>query len=147
MLGRIAREEAGMTMALAIMMIVLIAVMGAGLLTFAMRDLSAVVEINQGQKASEAAEAGIHAAKRQLLANSFPNLYNDPATATFTPDPANVQWAATVAFGGVRWLALGSRQMHNLCQQRRHEGHNPLLASAERRASGSGAGQIPIMLR
>jgi len=85
-----------MTMALAIMIVVLIAVMGAGLLTFGMRDLNAVVEVNQGQKASEAADAGIQAAKRQLLANSFPNLYNDPATATFTPtDPANVEWAAT----------------------------------------------------
>src|SRR5215218_4935623 len=107
MLGRIAREEAGMTMALALMIIVLIAVMGAGLLTFAMRDLDVVVETNQGQKASEVAEAGIHAAKRQLLANSFPNLYNDPATATFSPDPANVEWAATSPSAVCGGLPLG----------------------------------------
>ena len=85
-------------MALTIMMIVLIAVMGAGLLTFAMRDLNAVVEVNQGQKASEAADLRIQAAKRQLLANSFPNLYNDPAyplPLRSIPTHPNVEWAVT----------------------------------------------------
>ena len=63
---RFVNDESGMTMALAIMMIVLIGVMGAGLLTFVSRDLNTVVEENRGQRAFEVADAGIGAAKRQL---------------------------------------------------------------------------------
>ena len=58
-----------MTMALAIMMIVLIGVMGAGLLTFVSRDLNTVIEENRGQRAFEVADAGIEAAKRQLASS------------------------------------------------------------------------------
>jgi len=106
MLRRLVREEAGITMALTVIMIVLIGVMGAGLLVFVQGDLKSVIEVNQGQKASEAAEAGVQAAKRQVLANSFPSQYNDPSIATpvFSPDPANSEWAfnsASAACGGL----------------------------------------------
>jgi hypothetical protein len=69
-------EEAGMTMGLAIIMIVLIGVMGAGLLTFVRSDLEAVVEVNQGQRGLEWAEAGVEAAKMQLSMNANGELYN-----------------------------------------------------------------------
>src|SRR5215208_6134150 len=68
-LRRLVKDEAGMTMGLAIIMIVLLGVMGAGLLTFASRDLNTVVEENRGQRAFEMADAGIGVAKRQLISD------------------------------------------------------------------------------
>jgi Tfp pilus assembly protein PilX len=65
-LKRLAREEAGMTMGLALMVIVLVGVMGAGLLVFARSNLEGVVESNRGQQAAELADAGLEAARRQL---------------------------------------------------------------------------------
>ena len=56
---RFVEDESGMTLALAMIMIVLIGVMGAGLLTFVNRDLNTVVEENRGQRAFEMADAGI----------------------------------------------------------------------------------------
>lgn len=62
-------------------MIVLIGVMGGGLLVFVRNDLEAVVEVNQGQRALEAADAGVQAARRQLLsdatANDTTNIYDN----------------------------------------------------------------------
>lgn len=48
----------------------LIGVMGAGLLIFVRNDLMAVVEVNQGQKAFDVADARVQAAKRQLLSDA-----------------------------------------------------------------------------
>jgi len=105
MLRRLAREEAGITMALTVVMIVLISVMGAGLLVFIQRDLNSVIEVNRGQKASEAAETGVQAAKRQVLASSFPSQYNDTSLPPSLPsDPANSEWAfnsASAPCGGL----------------------------------------------
>jgi hypothetical protein len=92
--GRLAREEAGMTMGLVVIMIVLIGVMGAGLLTFVKRDLETVIEVNRGQQALAMADTGLQAARTQLAENGFANQYNDPGTPpTFSPDPANSSWA------------------------------------------------------
>ena len=63
---RFVNEESGMTLALALIMIVLIGVMGAGLLTFVNRNMNTVIEENRGQRAFEVADAGIAAAERQL---------------------------------------------------------------------------------
>ncbi len=95
MLERLIRDEAGVTMALTVVMIVLIGVMGAGLLTFVRSDLEAVVEANQGQKAIEVADAGIQAARHQLLLNAFPHQYNNPDTAALPEDSStpNSEWA------------------------------------------------------
>jgi hypothetical protein len=93
---RFVKEESGMTMGLVVIMIVLIGVMGAGLLTFVQRDLENVVEVNRGQKAIEVSDAGVQAARRQLLVNSFPNQYNDPngpATTPLSPEASNSPWA------------------------------------------------------
>ena len=59
MARRFVNDESGMTLALAIIMIVFIGVMGAGLLAFVNRDLNTVVEENRGQRAFEVADAGI----------------------------------------------------------------------------------------
>src|SRR5215211_1774036 len=85
-----AHNESGMTLALAMIMIVLIGVMGAGLLTFASRDLNTVTEENRGQRAFEIADAGINAAKRQLFTDcgnaagtDCRKYYNDIDSTTF----------------------------------------------------------------
>ncbi len=80
-------DESGMTMGLVVIMVALIGVMGAGLLTFVSRDLYSVVEVNQGQRAQEAADAGLEAAKRQLsIVDANPTSYD----ATNTGD--NSEW-------------------------------------------------------
>ena len=76
MTQRFARDESGMTMALTMMMIVLIAVMGAGLLTFVQRDMEGVIENNRGQRALDIAEAGVQAAKSHLRVDSFRTHYD-----------------------------------------------------------------------
>ena len=61
-----------MTLALAMIMIVIIGVMGAGLITFVNRDLNTVAEENRGQRAFEMADAGVRVAKRELNATVPP---------------------------------------------------------------------------
>lgn len=75
-----------MALGLAIIMVVLVAVMGAGLLTFASTDLSSVVQVNQGQQASDTADAGVQAARRQLLSDADPDHYDNVGIA-------NSSWA------------------------------------------------------
>ncbi len=66
MLERFVKDQSGMALGLAVVMIVLIGVMGAGLLVFVQSDLEAVVEVNQGRKALEVADAGAQAARVRL---------------------------------------------------------------------------------
>ena len=87
MIQRLARDESGMTMGLAIMMILLISVMGAGLPTFVSRDLNSVIEENRGQRAFEVADAGIEAVKRQLASDVITTDYNDPIVDPPAPRP------------------------------------------------------------
>ncbi|MGI8519594.1 MAG: hypothetical protein ACR2MC_03120, partial [Actinomycetota bacterium] len=88
-LRRLEKDESGMTLALAVIMIVLLGVMGAGLLTFVMRDLNTVVEENRGQRAFTVADAGIEAAKRQLVSNVDRAMYDDPSGAPVD----DLQWS------------------------------------------------------
>jgi hypothetical protein len=74
------RDESGVALPLAIMVMVLIGVMGAGLLVFVRNDLEAVVEVNQGQKAFEIADAGIQAAKTQQLSDVVRRHYDRDRT-------------------------------------------------------------------
>ncbi len=69
MIKKLARDESGLALPLAIMVMVIVGVMGAGLLVFVRNDLEAVVEVNQGQKALEIAEAGVAVAKQQQLSD------------------------------------------------------------------------------
>jgi type II secretory pathway pseudopilin PulG len=66
MLGRLIKDESGIAMGLAVIVVLLVGVMGAGLLVFVRNDLEAVVEVNQGQNAFDMADAGAQAAKRHL---------------------------------------------------------------------------------
>jgi hypothetical protein len=85
MIRRLVLDESGMTMGLAVIMMVLIGVMGAGLLTFLSRDLQTVIETNQGQQALEAAEAGVEAARRHLATtDAHPSSYDPVSTADNT---------------------------------------------------------------
>lgn len=63
---RLLREERGVALALAVMLVVLIGVLGAGLLAVVITDLQATVEANKGQRAFEMAEAGVGVAGAHL---------------------------------------------------------------------------------
>jgi type II secretory pathway component PulK len=76
MIRRLLPEERGMALGLAIIVVVVIGVMGAGLLTFVATDLEAVVAVNRGEQAFELAEAGIEVAKAHLA--------NDPNPADWS---------------------------------------------------------------
>ncbi len=80
MFKKFVRDESGIAMGLAIIMIVLIGVMGAGLLVFVRNDLEAVVEVNKGQKAFEIAEAGVQVAKTQQLSDTVRSHYDRDIT-------------------------------------------------------------------
>lgn len=90
MFRRFLQDESGMTMGLTVIVIVLIGVMGAGLLTFVQRDLNAVVEVNQGQKAFDIADAGIAAAKRQLKTDNY-------TTSKYDGGTGDIQWSSSVS--------------------------------------------------
>jgi hypothetical protein len=86
----LAKDESGMTMGLAVIMIVLIGVMGAGLLTFVQRDLEAVIEVNKGQRAFELADAGVQLAKQHIKRDPRPAHYDlDDA---LSPIICNIFW-------------------------------------------------------
>jgi type II secretory pathway component PulK len=72
MIWRLLREERGMALGLAVIVVVIVGVMGAGLLTFVATDLEAVLAVNRGEQAFELAEAGIEVAKAHLANDSSP---------------------------------------------------------------------------
>lgn len=69
MYQRFIRGESGIALPLAMIMIMLIGVMGAGVLTFVTTDVRSMAQTNRGQQAFEVADAGVEAAKRQLTAD------------------------------------------------------------------------------
>ncbi len=73
MVARILREERGMVLGLAVIVVVVIGVMGAGLLTFVSEDLRAVEAVNRGEQAFELAEAGVEVAKAHLASDPNPS--------------------------------------------------------------------------
>ena len=66
MTGRLARDESGVALGLAVILVAVVGVMAAGLLAFVAADLDALVEANRGQQAFELTEAGIEVAKAHL---------------------------------------------------------------------------------
>jgi hypothetical protein len=94
---RLLKDEAGMTLGLAMMMILLLSVMGAGLLTFVSRDLNTVLENNRAQRAFEVADAGIEVAKRQLASSVVRDHYDDDGATIVGAE--DIQWS--VAKGGL----------------------------------------------
>ncbi len=97
MFQRFSRDESGVAMGLAIMVMVIVGVMGAGLLVFVRSDLEAVIEVNQGQRAFDVADAGTHAAKQQLLGDKTPGNYDtEDAGCNFGeegPDRTGEDWS------------------------------------------------------
>ena len=86
-IGGLLREEKGMALGFAIIVVVIVGVMGAGLLTFVATDLEAVAEINRGEQAFELAEAGIEVAKAHLANDPHPaDWSSDVLTMTGMPD-------------------------------------------------------------
>ena len=81
-----------MTLALAMIMIVLIGVMGAGLLTFVSTDLNTVTEQNRGQRAFDVADAGIEAAKHQLATGPDRTKYDGNGAGNCSD--LDIQWSA-----------------------------------------------------
>ena len=83
---RLVSDESGVALGLAVIMVVLVGVMGAGLLTLVAANLQAVVAINRGQQAFEMSEAGVEVAKARLAESPGPagfaleDLDGDPAT-------------------------------------------------------------------
>lgn len=114
---RLIDDESGMTLVLALIMIALIGVMGAGLLAFVSRDLNSVVEVNQGQRAQEMADIGLEAAKRQLtVVDALPSSYDakDPGDNSEWYDDGTGTSGKTLNFGGneilvsIRYLEIST---------------------------------------
>jgi hypothetical protein len=110
---RFVDDESGMTMALAVIMIVLIGVMGAGLLTFVSRDLESVLQVNQGQRAQDMADAGLAAAKRHLsIVDALPSHYETTDTtdnSAWYDDGTSASWQSLTfnsneVLVGIRYL-------------------------------------------
>ena len=99
-LEQLVKNEAGIALPLAVIMVVLIGVMGAGLLTFVTTDLTNVVSVNQGQRAFEMADAGVQAAKRQLNFNSKTSDY-DGSGSVDTSDESQWSWKTNGFKNGV----------------------------------------------
>lgn len=92
MLRRFIKDESGIAMGLAVIVMVIVGVMGAGLLVFVRNDLEAVVEVNSGQQAFDAADAGAQAAKRHLLSDADSESYDgdnvEDSEWSYDPDDA-----------------------------------------------------------
>jgi hypothetical protein len=93
MMKRLIKEESGMAMAIALMVMVIIGVMGAGLLVFVTTDLGSVVESNQGQKALNLADAGVQAAKAHLMTNSYYQSYDGVLAPSADPPNFESTWS------------------------------------------------------
>jgi hypothetical protein len=87
MMRRFIKDEDGVALGLAVILIVIVGVMGAGLLVFVRNDLEAVVEVNRGEKAFNIADAGVQAAKQQLLMDARRQHYDRDPTNDSTPEP------------------------------------------------------------
>ena len=86
-----------MTMALAVVVMVLVGVMGAGLLVFVRNDLASVLESNQGQRALNLADAGAQAAKSHLyVADADFRKYDGVTDLAADPPNPESSWSCGV---------------------------------------------------
>lgn len=79
MIGRPWHEESGVALGLAVIVVVLIGVLAAGLLAVVRADLEGAVQTNRGQRALHLADAGAQAAAAQLRADAAPEHYDADA--------------------------------------------------------------------
>jgi hypothetical protein len=135
MLRRPVKDESGLALGLAVIMIVLIGVMGAGLLTFVRSDLEAVVEVNEGQRALGLADAGVQAARRQLRSDADPGHYDGNAAE-------NVEWAYVAPSGasagktlvlddGIVWVKIQYLLPSTTAAHLEHGAHAPELTPGD----------------
>ncbi len=124
MIKHLLRDESGVALGIAIMVMVIVGVMGAGLLVFVRNDLEAVIEVNQGQRAFDIADAGAQVAKQQILGDKIPahydidssldpnylasscNIDNADSTESIARSPASENWSPE-AGGQTRTFASG----------------------------------------
>jgi hypothetical protein len=90
---RLISDESGMAMALAIFVMVIVGVMGAGLLVFVTTDLTTVIQSNQGQRAFNLADAGVQAAKAHLLTDADPPHYDGVTNLAADPPNTESEWS------------------------------------------------------
>ena len=73
---RLRRDESGVALGLAVILVVLIGVLAAGLLAVLRSDLEATAQANGGQRALHLADAGAQAAAAQLRTDADPTRYD-----------------------------------------------------------------------
>lgn len=76
MIGRSWRDESGVALGLAVILVVLIGVLAAGLLAAVRSDLEGAIQTNRGGRALHLADAGAQAAAAQLRADATPDHYD-----------------------------------------------------------------------
>ena len=143
MIEKLVKDESGIALGLAVIMILLIGVMGAGLLVFVRNDLEAVVEVNQGQKAFDIADAGIAAASAHLRYDRIAAHYDvdDAASPLYsaacdTTDPEEEGKPRIPA--AEDWSLCGWRQQ-DLRRRRVHGNHTPPCVTDRQEMQSSGA--------
>ena len=93
MIWRQWRNESGVALGLAVIVVVLIGVLAAGLLGTLRSDLEATTQANRGQRALHLADAGAQAAAAQLRADADPAHYDADGSD-------NTRWAYVSPDGG-----------------------------------------------
>jgi Tfp pilus assembly protein PilX len=117
MICRLRSDQRGIALPVAVMMVVLIGVMGAGLLTFVQTGLNSTLEVNQGQRALKMADAGVQAAKRQLAANATTTNYNGTTNLSLTPPDTESPWSYAGAGQTLSLQGTGTSLSSPQCNQ------------------------------
>lgn len=99
MIRRYRRDESGVALGLAVIVVVLIGVLAAGLLAVVRGDLEGTIQTNRGQRALHLADAGAQAAVAQLRADANPDHYDADGTD-------NSGWAYVSPDGGTPGVML-----------------------------------------
>ncbi len=103
-----------MAMALAVAVMVLVGVMGAGLLVFVRNDLASVLESNRGQQALNLADAGAQAAKSHLyVADADFRKYDGVTDLAADPPNPESSWSCG-AWSATSGCAGAGKQLTNL---------------------------------
>ena len=95
------RDESGAALGLAVILVVLIGVMAAGLLTVLRASAEGTIQANRGQRAFAVADAGAQAAAARLRADATPEHYDA------TPAD-NSEWSYLPSGGAERAKTLAS---------------------------------------
>jgi hypothetical protein len=98
------RGESGVALGLAVIVVLLLGVLAAGLLAVVRADLEGAVQTSKGQRAFDLADAGARAAAARLRADADPRHYDAVPTG-------NTAWAYVSPDGGApgEAIALGER--------------------------------------